>query len=58
MQVIFIRKPNEPSYMEQFLTDDQSKIQEAIEWAEKGGYIYRIANIDLSTKPDFIGAIR
>ena len=52
---MYCRKNGE---LEEFLTDDEALFDEATEWACDNGYDhFRIAEIDLTTKPDFVGTI-
>lgn len=53
VQVAYYRRPDEPQYMEQLLTDKQDQVKPSVKWATSQGYVVRVAEIDLSTPPDF-----
>lgn len=57
--VLWIRKSDEPDYMETFHNEYYDiKIAKAMEAGLKeAGYITRLAKIDLRAKPDFISTI-
>jgi len=56
--ILYAVKKGEPKYMEVIITTDPEKIEEAKLWAEKNGFDrFRIANIDLGEKPDFVGTV-
>lgn len=58
MKILWAVKIGEPNWAEEVITEDESQIEQAKTWAEQNGYDrFRIANIDINTKPDFIGAI-
>lgn len=46
-------------WQEEIITTNPSKIKEAQAWAEQNGFDrFRVANIDLSTPPDFSGIVK
>jgi len=56
--ILYAVKKGQPKYMEEIITTNPEKIEEARKWAEKNGFDrFRIAKIDLGEKPDFIGTI-
>jgi len=57
-QVLYGTKIGEPNYMEDIISIYPSEFKKAIEWAKRNRYDrFRIAEIDLSIKPDFKGTI-
>jgi hypothetical protein len=58
MKVLFCTKKGQPAHTEQLLSDKPDQYEKAIIWAENNGYIVRIANIDLTKKPDFAKTIK
>lgn len=58
MKVLFAVRKGDADWQEQLITEQPDKIQAASEWAKKNGFDrLRIADIDLSTKPDFTKTI-
>jgi hypothetical protein len=57
VRVLYCRRPDEPAWAEQLLTDRPELLTDARAWAEARGYIVREATIDLSTPPDFARAL-
>jgi len=56
--ILYAVKKGQPKYMEEIITTNPEKIEEARKWAEENGFDrFRIAKIDLGEKPDFIGTI-
>lgn len=53
MKILWAVKIGDPDYMEVVITEEETKIPQAQEWAKKNGYDrFRIAEID-NEKPDF-----
>ena len=59
MKVLWAVKIGEPDYMEEVITEDQSKIESAKKQAEQNGYNrFRIAIYsDIPEKPDFVRSL-
>jgi hypothetical protein len=58
MKVLFAVKENEPDYMEQLITEKEERFEGAKKWCKDNGFNrFRIAEIDMSKKPDFIKTI-
>lgn len=58
MKVLFAVKKGEASYMEQLITDREERIEAAKNWCKENGFDrFRIAEIDMNEKPDFIKTI-
>lgn len=56
-KVLFAVRIDNEDWQEELITEDESKIPAATEWAKQNGFNrLRIAEID-DGKPDFIGAI-
>jgi len=56
--ILYATKIGAPEYMEEIITTNPEKIDEAKAWAKENGFDrFRIAKIDLGEKPDFIGTI-
>lgn len=54
MEIMFAVKRGEPSYKEQIITENENRFEAARAWCKANGFDrIRIANIDLSTTPDF-----
>lgn len=52
--VLFAVKKGEPDYMEQLITENSDRIDDAAKWARENGFDrLRITNISLTEKPDF-----
>lgn len=59
MRVLFAVKINDPDYAEQLITEQEQYIVSAKEWAIRNGFNrLRIAEINLTEKPDFIATIK
>jgi len=56
MKIAYCRKPDEPEYMEQLLTEVEARIPMAAEWAKRNGMIVRIAEYN-GERPDFVRAV-
>lgn len=53
-KVLFAVKVGEPDWAEQLITEQENRIEEARKWAGENGFDrFRIAEIDLSTPPDW-----
>ena len=58
MRVLFAVKVNEPAWAEQLITEQEELIIPAKIWASENGFNrFRIAEIDLTVKPDFVATI-
>jgi len=58
-KAVFATKIGDEDWQEQFLTDHPDRIEAAQEWAKANGFDrIRVAEIDLSTPPDFTKTIR
>lgn len=58
--VLWGRKEGEPEWYEQDIHESSSinEIEKARQWAMTQGFVhFRVSKMDLSTPPDFIGAI-
>lgn len=56
--ILWAVKVGDEDWQEQIITTDESKINEASNWAKENGYDrLRVAVIDLGVKPDFPGTI-
>ena len=54
MKILWGTKKGDPEYMEQLITEDETRIEDAKRWAARNGFDrLRVANIDLSAPPDF-----
>lgn len=57
-QILYGTKKGKPDYMEDVISTKPENFEKAIEWAKRNRYDrLRIAEIDLSIKPDFKGTI-
>jgi len=57
-QILYGTKKGEPDYMEDVISTKPENFEKAIEWAKRNRYDrLRIAEIDLSIKPNFINTI-
>ena len=58
MKILWATHKDKPVYAEVLITEVEERIPEASKWAIANGYInLRVADIDLSVKPDFTGTI-
>jgi len=58
-KILFAVRIGEPDYMEELITEQSDKIEEASAWARANGFDrLRVAVVDLGAKPDFVGAVR
>ena len=56
--ILWAVKVGDEDWQEQIITTDESKIEEASNWAKENGYDrLRVAVIDLGVKPDFPSTI-
>ena len=54
MRILFAVKIGDADWQEQLITEQPERIAEASTWAEANGFDrLRVADIDLSTPPDF-----
>jgi len=57
-RILYGIRIGEEDYQEEILTTNEEKIEDARKWAKANGFDrFRIAEIDLGKKPDFIGTI-
>ncbi len=58
MKILFAVRIGDADWQEELITENESAIEQASKWALANGFDrLRIADIDLSIPPDFIGAI-
>jgi hypothetical protein len=58
-KILFGTKVGDPDYMEQLITEVEERIPAAKRWALANGFDrLRVADIDLSTAPDFTKTIQ
>jgi hypothetical protein len=58
MKILFATRKGNPDWMEELITEVEERIPEATKWAEENDFDrIRIAEIDLTEKPDFVHAI-
>lgn len=58
MKILFAVKIGDEDWQEQLITEDESKIEAASQWAGRNGFDrLRVAEIDMSSKPDFTKTI-
>ena len=54
MKILFAVKKGNEDWQEELITEQEDRIKEARAWAEQNGFDrFRIADIDLTQKPDF-----
>jgi hypothetical protein len=59
VKLLYATKKGQPSYMEELLTDKEEQFEAAKNWAQQNGFDrFRVANCDLSEKPDFAKTIQ
>lgn len=59
MKVLFAVKIGDEDWQEQLITEREEQIENASTWAKANGFDrLRVADIDLSKKPDFTKTIR
>ena len=58
MLILWATKRGEEDWKEQLITEQEDKIEAAIIWAKENGFDrIRIANINLTEKPNFTGTV-
>ena len=58
MKILWATKIGEPDHHEQLITEQSDKIEPASKWAIDNGFDrLRVADVDLTTVPDFAGTI-
>jgi hypothetical protein len=58
MLVLWATKKGAEDWQEQLITEQEDKIEQAARWAKENGFDrLRIANINLSEKPNFAGTV-
>jgi hypothetical protein len=58
-KILYGVKKENPDYMEEIITTHSDRIEAAKIWAANNGFNrFRVAEIDLSIKPDFIKTIQ
>ncbi len=58
MKILWATKIGAPTEDEQLITEVESRIPAAMEWAKKNGFDrFRIADMDMNEKPDFTKTI-
>jgi hypothetical protein len=53
VKIAWATKIGAPDYTEKLLTEVEDRIPAATAWAKANGYTVRVADVDLSTPPDF-----
>lgn len=59
MKILYGVRKNKKEHEEEIITENEKEIKRAKEWALKNGFDrFRIASIDLESKPDFTKSIK
>ena len=58
MKILFATRKGAEDWQEELITENESDIPEASIWAHENGFDrLRVAEIDLTQKPDFAGTV-